>query len=354
MSTPTDLTEALCERVNAALDAETPLELLGQASKRFYGREPSGDPLTLDGHTGVVGYEPTELVVTALAGTPIREVEEALAAQGQMLGFEPPRFGGAGTIGGAVASGLSGPRRPYAGSVRDFVLGTRVLNGRGEVLSFGGQVMKNVAGYDVSRVMTGALGTLGLLLEVSLKVLPGPEQELTLAFEMDEGTAVERLTEWSGHPLPLSATCHHDGRLQVRLSGTEKGVAAAAAALGGETVTGMPPWEALRDHTHPFFAGNKPLWRLSLPPATGPLGLPGGHLSEWGGAQRWVRTETDAESVRAAAEAAGGHATVFRHGPRGGDVFQPLPAGLRTLHRRLKASFDPAGIFNPGRLYEGI
>lgn len=349
----TDQTDALRDAVIRAAADGASFKIVGGGSKDFYGRAADGEELALAGHCGIVRYEPTELFITARAGTPLREIETALAVQGQMLGFEPPHFGGSATLGGTIACGLSGPRRPYAGAARDFVLGVRMLNGKGEVLRFGGEVMKNVAGYDVSRLMVGALGTLGVLLELSLKVLPRPALELTLVQECSSVQALERCTRWSGQPWPLSATAHLDGRLYIRLSGAANAVRAAAPKLGGEPmVAAASLWQDLREQIHPFFAGHEPpLWRISVPPATPPLGLVGEELWEWGGAQRWLRGELSAPAVRAAAMAAGGHATLFRGGDRQSPVFHPLFPMALELHRRLKQSFDPHGLFNPGRLY---
>jgi glycolate oxidase FAD binding subunit len=263
-----------------------------------------------------------------------------------MLGFEPPHFGPAATLGGTLACGLSGPRRPYAGSARDFVLGATIVNGAGEVLEFGGQVMKNVAGYDLSRLMVGAFGTLGVLLEVSLKVLPRPARELTLAFELGAAEALRRMNDWAGRPLPLSAAGHLDGRLYLRLSGSEQGVAAARAKLGGEPVNdGDTFWRALREHELDFFAAWTPLWRLSLPPAAPPLDLSGRQLIDWGGAQRWLASDAPATTIQAAAAAAGGYATPFRHGPGALSAFTGLDPTLRALHARLQRAFDPRGVF---------
>jgi glycolate oxidase FAD binding subunit len=253
-----------------------------------------------------------------------------------------------------VAAGLSGPRRAVAGSLRDFVLGVKLMDGEGRELNFGGQVMKNVAGFDVSRLVAGSLGTLGLILEVSLKVLPLPLAEATLRFEMAQEPALDAMNRWAGQPVPLAATCWHEGVLTLRLSGARAAVAAACDRLGGERLGEQEAtdfWTALREQTTHFFAGEAPLWRLSLPAVTPPLDLPGAELIEWGGAQRWLRSSLDAASLRAAAAKVGGHATLFRGGDRSGGVFAPLPPALMEVHRRLKQSFDPYGVFNPGRLY---
>jgi glycolate oxidase FAD binding subunit len=346
-----DLTAELRERVKRALAEKQPLELRGGGTRAFYGGEPKGRPLEREAHAGVGHHEPRELVLTARAGTPLAELEALLAAAGQMLPFEPPRFGEASTLGGAIATGLSGSRRPFAGSARDFVLGVKIINGRGEVLRFGGEVMKNVAGYDVSRLMCGALGTLGLLLEVSLKVLPQPEEELTLVQERDEEEAIRLMNLWSGRPLPISAACFDGLHLRLRLSGTPTAVAAGRRRLGGELVDEERAfWRELDAQRLAFFCTDRPLWRLSLPSTTPPLALPGKQYIDWGGAQRWLVSTAPAAEIRRLAEAAGGSATLFRGGDRQ-RPFHPLPAGLARLHRHLKHAFDPEGLFNPGRLY---
>jgi glycolate oxidase FAD binding subunit len=350
-----DLTGQFQETVRNALAQGAPLDLQGSGSKRFYGREARGAPLALGEHRGIINYEPKELVLTARCGTPLAELEALLAAQGQMLAFEPPHFGDNATLGGTIACGFSGPRRPYAGSARDFVLGVRIINGRGEVLRFGGEVMKNVAGYDVSRLMTGALGTLGLILDVSLKVLPRPEEEITLVQERGPDEAIRIMNEWAALPLPLSAACYDGLHLQVRLSGTPTAVAAAHERIGGESLADSAAfWQDLREQRHGFFSSEKPLWRLSLPSHASHLSLSGKQFIDWGGAQRWLIPDADAETVRKAAARLGGHATLFRGGDHSGEVFHPLPEPLSVLHRNLKRSFDPDGIFNPGRLYRDL
>jgi glycolate oxidase FAD binding subunit len=349
--------ERLRERIRDAAARGAALRLRGGGSKDFYGGAPRGEILDTREHAGIVAYEPTELVVTARCGTPLAELEGALAERGQMLAFEPPHFGGAATLGGCVAAGLSGPRRAAAGAVRDFVLGARLLDGCANELAFGGQVMKNVAGYDVSRLLAGSLGILGLILEVSLKVLPRPAAERTLRLELPQEKALEALNRWAGQPLPVSASAWRNSELRVRLSGAQAALRAAAERVGGETVESTAAarfWESVREQSHAFFAGEAPVWRLSLPAHAGPLALPGETLIEWGGALRWLRSEANAETVRAAAAEAGGHATLFRGGDRSAGVFAPLAPALARLHRELKAAFDPAGVFNPGRLYPDL
>jgi glycolate oxidase FAD binding subunit len=305
----------------------------------------------------VVDYQPKELVLTARAGTPLADIEMLLSEQGQMLAFEPPHFSGNATLGGSIASGLSGPRRPYAGAARDFVLGVRIIDGSGQPLRFGGQVIKNVAGYDVSRLMVGALGTLGLITEVSLKVLPKPATETTLQFELDEADAITKMNQWAGQPLPLSATSWHAGLLTLRLSGAASAVQAAQARLGGETLKDAAAfWQRLRDQTTPFFdkrapASNQGLWRLSVKPTAPPLNLGDAQWIEWGGAVRWLISDAAADTLRKAAKAAGGHATLFRGTAPVDGAFTPLSPPLSVLHRNLKQRFDPSGILNRGRLY---
>lgn len=352
-----DRTDELAAAVAEALDQGEALNILGSGSKTFFGREPSGRNLQVGAHSGVVSYEPTELVITARAGTRVADVDALLADNSQMLAFEPPRFGANATVGGTVACNMSGPRRPYAGAARDFVLGTRVLNGRAEVLRFGGEVMKNVAGYDVSRLMAGALGTLGLLLEVSLKVLPKPETEATRCFRLEAGAAIDSMNAMGGRPLPVSGMAWVEGLMYVRLSGSEAGVSSAVAEIGGDQPASPVSdrfWDDLREHRLPFFQPAGVLWRISLPPAAGPVPIDGDWLIDWGGGQRWLWTDAGAESVRQAAVAAGGHATQFRGGDRAGDIFQPLTDSMFALHRRVKMAMDPGGVFNPGRMYAGI
>ena len=347
-----DRVAQLEEAIREAARSQRPFSIRGGGTKAFYGGTPRGKPLDTSSYLGIVEYEPTELVMTARCGTPLAEVEKALEERGQMLAFEPPHFGASSTLGGAVAAGLSGPRRPYAGAVRDFVLGVRMLDGKGSDLHFGGKVMKNVAGYDISRLMCGALGTLGVILEVSIKVLPLPVAEITVRREQTQADAIALLNEWAGKPLPITATCHYGNALFVRLAGAAAAVRAARDKIGGEEVADGPAfWRAVRDQTLDFFQGLEALWRLSVKTTTPPLNLAGPQLIEWGGGLRWLRTGADAGSVRQAAAFGGGHATLFRGGDRAAGVFHPLTPALEQLHRRLKEKFDPAGIFNPGRLY---
>lgn len=357
--------QALQERIRAT---QLPLRIRAGGSKDLYGQSFEGEVLDVSGHRGIVSYEPGELVITARCGTPLAEIETLLDKHGQMLGFEPPHFslpsplgrgaGGEGarvstsTLGGTLACGFSGPRRPYSGSARDFVLGMEILDGVGQHLKFGGQVIKNVAGYDASRLMVGALGTLGVLLQASLKVLPRPQSELTLQFELDESTALKRMNEWAGKPLPISASAWQSGVLFLRLSGANSTIMQAHAQLGGEPhLHGTEFWRLLRNHEAAFFNDDLPLWRLSLPASTPPLELAGKQLISWGGAERWLKTNAGAAEIRARVSSRGGHASQFSGGDKAAGVFQSLPSALMKYHQRLKKQFDPRGILNPGRMY---
>jgi len=345
----------LADAIRAAASNKTPLCIRGGGSKDFYGGPLRGETLSVAAYRGIIDYEPSELVITARAGTPLAEIETALRDKGQMLAFEPPHFGPQSTLGGCIAAGLSGPRRAYAGSVRDTVLGVRMVDGKGDDLRFGGQVMKNVAGFDVSRVLAGSLGTLGVLLEISLKVLPLPTSEATLRFEHTAADAIAAMNAWAGKPLPLSATAWHDGLLHVRLTGAAAAVSAAIVTLGGERLDdafAQRYWHDIREQSAAFFTSAQTLWRLSLKPTTPPLDLPGAQLIEWNGALRWLATDATANAVRAAAESGGGHATLFRGGDKSAGVFHPLAPAILKIHRRLKSAFDPAGILNPGRMYD--
>ncbi|MFJ3110466.1 glycolate oxidase subunit GlcE [Pseudomonas putida] len=350
MSMDRDMSQALLEQVNQALNQRTPLRIQGSNSKAMLGNPVAGEVLDTRSHRGIVSYDPTELVLTARAGTPLREIEAALHEAGQMLPCEPPHLGPEATLGGMVAAGLSGPRRPWAGSVRDYVLGTRVITGHGKLLRFGGEVMKNVAGYDVSRLMAGSFGCLGLLTEVSLKVLPRPRQCLGLRLPMSRHEALAELAEWGQQPLPISAACHDGEALYLRLEGGEGSVQSAYRRLGGETLHNRF-WSDLREQRLPFFTGAAPLWRLSVPNACGELDLPGQQLIDWGGAQRWLTTGAPVQAIRDQVAKVGGHATCYAPGAASSP---PLSAALMRYHRALKQQLDPQGVFNPGRLYPDL
>jgi glycolate oxidase FAD binding subunit len=357
--------DALVERIRAAHASRRALCLRGGGSKDFYGETPVGEPVDLRGLDGPCEHEPSELVVTAPAGMALADLEARLAEHGQCLAFEPPHFAPGATVGGMVAAGLSGPARARAGALRDHLLGVALLSGSGELMRFGGRVIKNVAGYDVSRVIAGSMGTLGVVVEASLKVLPKAERETTLRFDMQPAEALAALHAWGTEPLPLDASAWWNGNLVVRLRGAAAAVDEAARRLGGDVIDAAaagPFWQGLRDQTDPFFLAalegaqhlDAALWRLSLPATAPLLGLAGDELIEWHGAQRWLSTSLPATLVREAAAAAGGHATLFRGRDKSAGAFAPLSPPLRAIHERLKRSFDPNGILNPGRLYPGL
>jgi glycolate oxidase FAD binding subunit len=343
------------ERLAAAAAGRTSVRIRGRGTKDFYGETLAGEILDTTTWCGITDYEPSELVITARCGTPLSELEAALAACGQFLAFEPPAFGAEPTIGGVIAAGLSGPRRAYAGAARDFVLGTRLLTAGGELLRFGGRVMKNVAGFDVSRLLCGSLGILGVITEVSLKVLPRPREEATLRLELPAAAAVESFNRWAAQPLPLSGAAWWRGSAWVRLSGATPAVRAARERIGGERLDAAGArefWEALRHCALPVFA-SEVLWRVSLPAAAPPLALPGEPLIDWGGALRWYAAVPASARVREVAGAAGGTALCWR-GPAPDGRFHPLQPVVAALHRRLKQRFDPHGTLNPGRLVAGL
>ena len=356
------------ERIRAAVADAAPLRIRGGGTKDFHGELLQGEILGTSALAGITSYEPSELVVTVRAGTPLAELEAALAEKGQCLPFEPPHFAGGGTVGGMVAAGLSGPARASVGAVRDYVLGAKLVNGRAELLTFGGQVMKNVAGYDVSRVLAGSLGTLGLIAEVSLKVLPVAPAEATLAFDCSQADALRLLNEWGGRPLPLNASCWFGdevtGTLRLRLRGAAAAVEAACAHLGGEredSAAAAAAWQSLRDQQHAWFTADDAgaaLWRLSVPQTAPVLGLGSGSapLIEWHGGQRWYKAPPEQASViREAVHAAGGHATLFRMPPASSAAasaprFDTLSAPVARIHHALIREFDPHGIFDRARL----
>lgn len=384
-----DDADALVAAVREAVANRTPLVVRGGGSKRWLGHRIDGTPIDVRRHAGIVDYEPSELVVVARGGTPLVDLEALLARHRQMLAFEPPTFGdragdaaartmlassprafAGATLGGAVAAGVSGPRRMAAGSVRDFVLGARLIDGRGRHLSFGGRVMKNVAGYDVSRLLAGSMGMLGVVTEVSLKVLPMPAATTTLALEVDEATALDRVNAWAGQPIAITATAWTSetgsarGRLMVRLEGSEAAVQSGIRKIGGLDVDADDAaafWRGVREQDDAFFAARPvdvPLWRLALPTVAPPLSAAtlgfAAQRIEWGGGQRWIATRVDGAVVRREAARLGGHATLWRASDADKDrvgVYTPLDAVTMAIHRRLKAEFDPDGLFNRGRLY---
>ncbi|MEM8496742.1 MAG: glycolate oxidase subunit GlcE [Pseudomonadota bacterium] len=349
----TDQTIELLEQVNAARSSNSTLNILGGCSKRFLGREQTADAaLDVSKHTGIVSYEPVELVLTARAGTRLLDIEAALAEQGQALAFDPPHFSEQATLGGTLACNQSGPARPWQGSVRDAVLGIRLINGRGEHLRFGGQVMKNVAGYDVSRAQAGAYGTLGVITEISLKVLPKPKATLTLVQTLDAASAIQAMNERAGKSQLLAGACWVDGALYLRLSGSPAVVAGAAKEWGGNELDDeLSFWRSIREQQHSFFSSVENVWRFSIRSSATLWRQDAPWIIDWGGAQRWLRGEFDFATLEAEASDAKGQVSLFRGERRNDEVFATLSPGGKLLHQRLKKAFDPQGIFNPGRLY---
>jgi len=349
----TDIGAELATQVAAVAATGGAVEIVGSGSKRFYGEQIEGLAIETAAHSGVIDYDPAELVITMRAGCRLRDVEALLAQNRQMFGFEPPHFGADATIGGMVASGLAGPRRAFAGSIRDFLLGAKILDGRGEILQFGGRVIKNVAGFDVSRLLVGSLGTLGVILEVSIRVVPVFETEATLAFRHDTADEhIRWINQLGSEPYPISASLWSGGASHLRLSGSEQGVRHATGLLGGDSV--VPQWDAIQEQTHEFFVPQQPLTRISLPPASSDLSPQAPQMIEWGGAQRWLRGDVDIESLRRQAEPLGGSVCAFRGHAGAIPVFQPPAPAMLKLQRGIKSSFDPAGIFNIGKLYPGL
>ena len=347
-----DATEVLADQVRTAAQERRALRIVGGDTKCWYGRVPTGDALKVSAHNGIVDYDPSELVLTARAGTPILEIEGALAQNNQKLGFEPPIFGPASTIGGVIAAGLAVPSRPFTGAVRDHVLGARILDGRGQSLRFGGTVFKNVAGFDAFRLMCGAMGTLGVILDVSIRVMPRAEDSVSLSFQESWPEARLRLERLLGLPLPIDGAFHDGARLHLRLSGPRAGVQMAAAELGGESEDPLI-WDRLRHMTLPPLQ-SPGLWRLSIPRTANPGDVQGEQLIDWAGGQRWVSTTASPSRMTEIANASGGHASIFRRVHDDQDTFTSLPKSLFDLHKRLKSVFDPLGILNPGRLYRGL
>ena len=352
MSMDQDLSTQLQSSIRDALTEQSSLRLIGSGSKDFYGRELGQHKvLDLSGNRGIVSYEPTELVITARGGTPLDEIEAALDANGQMLPFEPPHFDNKGTIGGAIAAGLSGPRRPWGGSPRDLLLGIKLLDGQGRIMNFGGQVMKNVAGYDISRLMAGAMGTLGILLEVSIKVLPKSVEEHTLVFDRDAADATGLVGQMIADSQPVTGSYSLAEKQAIRLACSSQRLRGIRQRYELQDATEANEfWPQLRDQKLDFFQQPKPLWRLSLKP-TSQLALSETCLQEWCGGQRWLYSDRPAAEIRSLVESQGGHAIQFRNGDRSGDVFHPLHPRIAGIQQGLKAVFDPQGLFNPGRHY---
>ena len=379
MNAANPIIETFREQIQNAVSNKTQLSIEGGGTKSWYGNPNSHTKLDTRPYSGILEYQPEELVITACAGTPLKEIEAALKAKNQMLAFEPPHFGEKATFGGAIAAGLAGPNRISVGNLRDFVLGARILDGKGQDLSFGGQVMKNVAGYDISRLLPGSMGTLSLLLEASVKVLPRPAATATLRCHISQEKALRTLNEWAGQPLPMSASCWignpaGEGQLTIRLAGAAAAIKAAIPLMSSlvdasevDTQSAEAFWNDLREHQLPLFenlAADQTLYRLALPAACGPLTIPGaGHeiILEWHGQQRWIKAlgdEATFNSIKQLATSHGGHATRFRQGASINPQFQRFTMlseqahskALELVQERLRSAFDPTGVFATKRL----
>ncbi|OZG71929.1 glycolate oxidase subunit GlcE [Hahella sp. CCB-MM4] len=350
-----DISSELVDQVSAAKSTLQPLNIVGGGSKEFLGRVSEGQPLHMREHCGIVDYSPSELVMTARAGTPLVDLIDLLDQHHQMLAFEPPLYNGQATLGGTLATNSSGPSRPWRGAVRDSVLGIRLINGEGQHLRFGGVVMKNVAGYDLSRFQAGAMGSLGVITEVSFKVLPKPATEKTLTFELSQADAIQKLTQWQKQPKPISAAVWVDGVLSIRLSGAQRAVDGTSRQWGGELMDEKEAtlfWESIREQTHRFFHDSRPLWRFSVKSSLAATGDDA--MVDWGGAIRWVRREASLPNMVQQAIPMEGQVSLYRNGDREAEVFAPLPTPMKQLHQQIKRAMDPYGIFNPGRLYSWL
>ena len=347
-----DYIQTLCASIQQANTSQQALQIQGGGSKRFYGNQISATALDVSANTGIVEYEPSELYITARNGTLLTDIEATLEDNHQILPFEPPHFSSQATLGGTIACGLSGPRRPHASSLRDCVLGTHIVNGKGEHLEFGGKVMKNVAGYDASRLMCGAFGTLGVLTQISIRVSPKPHTEITLAIETNQSEALNKMNAWTQTQLPISATYFNDGVLYIRVAGLEKTTKKMQQEIGGETLPDSEAfWMAIKDHQTNFFQTKIPLWRVIVPNNTPTLSINGDSCLEWNGGLRWIKSNDAAQHIEKQCQAARGHATLFKAESKPIDCLANINPNLKKLHLNLKSAFDPNQILNPGRMY---
>ena len=350
MLSESDIEKYLVDQISAVSATGVPVTIKAGNSKSFYGENIDALEIDVSEHRGVIDYDPAELVITLRGGCKLSEVEALLAQKKQMFAFEAPHFDVNATIGGMIATGLCGPRRAYAGNIRDYVLGVKILDGRGQVLSFGGRVIKNVAGFDISRTMVGAMGSLGIILEASIRVIPCFQKEQTLMIEHETASQhIKWINQLAGLPYPISAALWHAGKSYIRLSGSEQGVADSGNKIDASPVDF--DWHSVKEQTYDFFDHNQPLTRVAVKQTTSDLFADRGQLIEWGGAQRWLNEEIDINQLRTDCVDYGADICAFRHHTGPVDVFQPLPPAILALQRRLKSSFDPAGIFNPGKLY---
>jgi len=353
-----DIAKTLQQQIIDAAQSRQALNIIGNNSKAFYGCTIADEntlPLNVSEHSGIIDYQPSELTLTARAGTPLRKINELLAEHGQMLAFEPPTFDGRASLGGCIATALAGPRRPWTGSVRDYVIGIRVLTGDGKDVRFGGKVMKNVAGYDLFRPMAGALGTLGVILDVTLKLLPLPEREISYSMEIDTAAMQAMLRDWRYASMPLSASSYYNNIFSIRLSGSAAAIDNAVSKLSAaQQEISSDYWQNLNEHKLPFFDDPIPLYRLVVPGNAPCDKLDDEILIDWAGALRWIKSHSSFKEIQNRAAASGGTASVYRNGHRDEDVFMPLPDSLLALHKRIKDVMDPVGILNPGRLYREL
>ena len=347
-----DIQVELIHAVEKAIEQKQPLAIHGSNSKNFLGNEITGKPVDVSMHSGIIEYEPSELFITAKCGTPLKELESILRDNGQILPFEPPSFTSADTLGGTVACGLSGPRRAYANPIRDCILGAHIINGKAEYLTFGGNVMKNVAGYDASRLMCGAYGTLGIIMQVSIRVAPKPQHEMTTVLECSENQAITQLNRWTQTHFPITASFFHDNLLHIRLEGLQNSVVNTHKKIGGEPLSSSKEfWCSVKNHQHDFFNSDLPLWKLVIPQNTPALSISGKTSLEWNGGLRWLTSNEDSENIINACKRSRGSATLFKSTSKPNDHLPDLPIGLKNLHIKIKSAFDPDNIFNQGRQY---
>lgn len=364
-----DLTDQLVSQVQSAYQNRQALAIQGNGSKLFLIHQVPGQRLSTASHQGIVNYLPSELTITVRSGTLLSDLKEVLTENGQMLAFEPPQFSANATIGGTIAAGLSGPSRPFTGSARDFVLGCKIINGRGELLQFGGEVMKNVAGYDLSRLVTGSYGSLGLILEVSLKLLPLPSREQSISFSLQLNQFAHQVQRLLLSGYPITAACYLDGQAYIRLAGSEKGVASSYQEISQllskqkfqpQEINNLF-WSELNEQQLSFFDQTQPLWRLSLPGKTENferyISAEDKQLIDWGGALRWFYSNQSADKIRSDAQSLGGHAQLFRGNEMDSDELknvpkqQPLTPAIMKIHQQIKRAMDPHLILNHGCLY---
>jgi glycolate oxidase FAD binding subunit len=353
-----DISKQLQQQIINAAQTKQALQIIGNNSKAFYGCITDDDvttPLFVAEHSGIIDYQPSELTITARAGTALKEIIELLAEHRQMLAFEPPTFDGRASLGGCIATALAGPRRPWTGSVRDYVIGMRLLTGDGKDIRVGGKVMKNVAGYDLFRPMAGALGTLGVMLDITLKLLPLPETETSFSMKL-EATAMQNvLRDWRNASMPISASSYDNGMLNARLSGSAVSIEDAIYKLPSDMLElSADYWQELNEHKLPFFDDPAPLYRLVVPGNAPCDFVTGETLIDWAGSLRWIKTPIPFSEVQNHAAALGGTASVYRNGLKNEDVFSHMSDPLLALHKRIKGVMDPAGILNPGRLYRAL